>query len=97
MAECTNLSQRFRDAFEAADLTVDELWLRYFALGGYAGRFEIDAYLSGAIALPPFEHDMLAHAINERLDEMAPPRAPYSDDFHALGFDLADPGDVGKQ
>jgi hypothetical protein len=25
----------------------------------------------------------LAHAINERLDEIAPPRAPYSDDFVA--------------
>jgi hypothetical protein len=76
-----SLNARFRRALEAADLTVDELWLRYFSMGGEAGRFEIDAYLNGAIALPPMQHDVVAHVINERLDEIAPPRAPYSDDF----------------
>jgi hypothetical protein len=29
---------------------------------------------------------MLAHAINERLDELAPPRAPYSDDFMPVEY-----------
>jgi hypothetical protein len=29
---------------------------------------------------------MLAHAINERLDEIAPPPAPYSDDFMPVDF-----------
>lgn len=75
------LSQRFYEAFEKTGLTVGELWLRYFALGGDAGQFELDAYLNGAIALPPLQHDMLAHAINERLDEIAAVRAPYSKDF----------------
>ena len=77
----TDDSDRFLTAFEATGFTVDDLWLRYFSIGGNAGRFEIDAYLNGAIALPPLEHDMVAHAINERLDEIAPPRAPYSRDF----------------
>jgi hypothetical protein len=77
----SDLARRFHDAFEAADLTVDELWLRYFSFGGEAGRLEVDAYVNGAIAMPPVQHDMLAHAINERLDEITPPRAPYSDDF----------------
>jgi hypothetical protein len=81
MATFSDLNKRFSGAFEAADLTVDELWVRYFSLGGEAGRFELDAYLNGAIALPPLQHDILAHAINERLDEIAPPRAPYSNDF----------------
>ncbi|WNG92864.1 hypothetical protein [Mycobacterium sp. ITM-2016-00318] len=85
-----DLRQRFNQAFEAADLTLDELWMRYFSLGGNAGHFELDAYLNGAIALPPLQHDILAQAINERLDEMAPPRAPYSDDFHRV-----DPIDEG--
>ena len=85
------LTRLFREAFWAADVTVDELWIRYFSLGGEAGRFELDAYLNGAIALPPLEHDIVAHAINERLDEVAPPRAPYSDDFdRALAVDDAD-------
>lgn len=81
MASYRDLNEQFRAAFEAADVSVDELWLRYFGLGGDAGRFELDAYLNGAISLPPIQHDMLAHAINERLDEIAPPRAPYSDEF----------------
>ena len=76
-----DLSSRFHDAYEAARLSVGELWLRYFALGGEASEMEVDAYLNGALALPTFQHDMLAHAINERLDEIAPPKAPYSNDF----------------
>jgi hypothetical protein len=92
MATSHDLTQRFRDAFEAADLTINELWLRYFSLGGDAGWFEVDAYLNGAIAMPPLQHDLLAHAINERLDEIAPPRAPYSEDFYAAGH--ARPGDA---
>jgi hypothetical protein len=76
-------SKRFNDAFESTGLTVGELWLRYFALGGDAGQLEIDAYLNAAIALSPLQHDILAHAINERLDEIASVRAPYSADFHA--------------
>jgi hypothetical protein len=99
MTKPSDLAQRFHDAFEAADLSVDDLWLRYFAFGGDAGPFEIDAYLNGAIALPPMQHDLLAHAINERLDEITPPRAPYSDDFltddldttgHSPSGDVAD-------
>ena len=75
------LTQQFRQAFEAADVTINEMWLRYFGLGGEADHFEVDAYLNEAITLPPLQHDILAHAINERLDEIAPPHAPYSNDF----------------
>lgn len=73
--------QRFRDALAAAQLPLNQLWLRYFALGGEAGEIEVDAYLNGAMDLSSLQHDILAHAINERLDEIAPPRAPYSGDF----------------
>jgi hypothetical protein len=84
------LSQRFHDAVEACDLTVSELWLRYFSLGGDAGEMEVDAYINGAIAMPALQHDVLAHAINERLDELEPPRAPYSSDFSPAFFDDSD-------
>ena len=68
-------------AFSGAKLTVEELWLRYFALGGDAGKVEIEAYLAGLMPLPPLQHNILAHAINERLDELGPPRrAPYRPD-----------------
>jgi hypothetical protein len=69
------------EAFSGARLTIDELWLRYFAMGGDAGRVEIEAYLSGLMPLPSLQHNILAHAINERLDELEPPhRAPYRPD-----------------
>jgi hypothetical protein len=80
------LSAQFHAAYEASGLTVAELWLRYFAIGGDASELEVDAYLNGAIALPAVQHDMLALAINERLDEIAPPEAPYSGDFMPLDF-----------
>ena len=64
-------------AFGHAELTVQELWLRYFALGGDAGPTEIDAYLNGLMALAELQHNILAVAINERLSELPPPRAPY--------------------
>ena len=75
------LSHRFHQALDASGLCLSQLWIRYLAIGGDAGELEVDAYLNGAITLPAIQHDMLAHAINERLDELAPPRAPYSEDF----------------
>jgi hypothetical protein len=81
-----SLSARFHAAFEACELSVAELWLRYFAMGGAASELEVDAYLNGAIALQAIQHDILAHAINERLDEIAPPSAPYSEDFMPIDF-----------
>ncbi len=60
-------------------LTPEQLWMRYFALGGSQSLLELDAYLNGLTTLPRVDRDMLAHAVNERLDELAgPPRAPYS-------------------
>lgn len=69
------------EAFQGTKLSVEELWLRYFALGGDAGKVEVEAYLSGLMPLPSLQHNILAHAINERLDELGPPRrAPYRPD-----------------
>jgi Stage II sporulation protein E (SpoIIE) len=71
--------QLLRLAFRQSGLTLDELWMRYFGLGGDAGRVEMEAHLEGLMPLPPLQSDILAHAVNERLDELAPPRrAPYS-------------------
>lgn len=69
------------EAYGGARLRVEDLWLRYFALGGEAGKVEIEAYLAGLMHLPPLQHNILAHAINERLDELGPVlRAPYRPD-----------------
>jgi hypothetical protein len=65
-------------AFHATDLPIHELWLRYFGLGGMEGQVDIEAYLEGLVSIPALEHDVLAQAINERLDELPdPPRAPF--------------------
>src|SRR3954470_17491772 len=68
--------------YERSGLTPEQLWMRYFALGGGQSLLELDAYLNGLTTLPRVDRDMLAHAVNERLDELAgPPRAPYSHSF----------------
>lgn len=90
--------RRFADSLRHADVSLEELWLRYFTLGGQAGQFEIEAYIHGAMALPPLQRDVLAHALNERLDELysQAPRAPYSMD----GTDSPDddgPGEVPEK
>ena len=65
--------------YQRAELTLEQLWLRYFALGGDAGLLEIEAYVHGLMPLPAFQRDLLAHAINERLDEFVRARrVPYS-------------------
>jgi hypothetical protein len=66
-------------AFSRANLNAEALWLRYFALGGTLGLLEVEGYLHGVLPLPGFDRDMLAHAVNERLDELAwHRRASYS-------------------
>lgn len=68
-----------RAAQAGARLTDDVLWLRYFALGGTAAPVELDAFLHGALDLPPSERDRVALAVNEELDEQARRvRAPYA-------------------
>ncbi|RSN15290.1 serine/threonine-protein phosphatase [Streptomyces sp. WAC 05977] len=58
---------------------MDELWLRYFALGGSLGLFEVEGFLHGMLDLPGIDRDIVAHAVNERLDELTwHRRAPYS-------------------
>jgi hypothetical protein len=64
--------------FTACKVPLDELWVAYFALGGNAGKYEIEAYLHSAGSMSAHEHNVLAQAVNERLAELpALPRAPY--------------------
>lgn len=66
-------------ACRRAQLDPDQLWLRYFALGGDAGPVEVEAYLHAVLPLPEMQRDVLAHAVNERLDELAwHQRVPYA-------------------
>ncbi|WP_104044860.1 hypothetical protein [Arthrobacter sp. ZGTC412] len=62
--------QGFRLAFEAAPLTLEQIWIRYFGIGGKVGLTEVQAYVYGALSLPPIERDILAHALNESLNAL---------------------------
>ncbi|WP_236005360.1 PP2C family protein-serine/threonine phosphatase [Amycolatopsis pittospori] len=65
--------------FARTGLTLEQLWLRYFALGGDVSELELEAFLQGLTNLPRIQRDMVAHAVNERLDEVTGVRrAPYS-------------------
>jgi hypothetical protein len=36
-------------AYEHTDLTLEQLWMRYFALGGEADLVDVDAHLAGLL------------------------------------------------
>ena len=68
-------------ARQRADLSHAELWFRFFELGAMSTSLELEAYLYGALEPTAHEHDVLVHALNERLVELGgdhPVR--YSDD-----------------
>ena len=72
-------AQATRQAMDEAGLPLHAVWMRYFSFTGSAGEYEVDAYLNGSLKLPPHERDLVAHAINELIKELPPPRmAPYS-------------------
>lgn len=62
------------DALERArrdsGLSLRDLWLRYFALGGPADPMALEAILHGAVDPTDFEYDQVAHALNERFTEL---------------------------
>lgn len=64
-----------------AGLSHSELWLRYFELGGMSTVFQVEAVLHSALVANSHEHDVLAHALNERVIELGGNHpVPYSDD-----------------
>ena len=52
-------------ARRTAGLSMTELWLRYFALGGMSTPVELEAYLLGALRPTTYDHNLVVHAINE--------------------------------
>lgn len=64
-----------------AGLTHDELWFRYFELGGMSTAIEVDGYLHGALVAETYDRDLLATALNERFSELGGDHPlAYSDD-----------------
>ena len=53
-----------------AGLSQDDLWLRYFGLGGMTPSLELDAVVQGALVASDHDHDIVVHALNERFSEL---------------------------
>jgi len=53
-----------------AGLSQGELWLRYFEFGGMSTALGLEAFLYGALQPSVHEHDVIAHALNERFVEL---------------------------
>jgi hypothetical protein len=61
---------RWMDAARVrVDLTVQALWIRYAALTGTADVIDLDGFLHGLTALETGQQEVLAHALNEALEE----------------------------
>ena len=73
--------RQLRAALQAMDITIGELWLNYFSIGGAVGEYEVEAYLQGLLSLPGVQRDLLAMAANELIDAVPRLRAPYADDL----------------
>jgi hypothetical protein len=64
-----------------ADLSHPELWLRYFELGGMSTGLQLEAVLYGALRPSDHDHDLIAHALNERFTELGGDHpVPYAED-----------------
>ena len=91
-------SRLLRHALSLAGISVGDLWLRSFSIGGNIGEYEIQAYLGQLLSLPALERNILAHAANELIDEQPSlPHAPYTDDLttgHTAGRN--NPPDAGN-
>ncbi len=69
-------------ARRAAGLSHDELFLRYFELGGMSTAAELEAFLCGVLRPSVHDHDIVAHALNERFVELGGNHpVPYLEDL----------------
>lgn len=57
-------------ARQDAGLSMVELYLRYFGLGGMTPALEMEAIVCGAHTTTDLDHDRMVHALNERFTEM---------------------------
>jgi len=57
------------DARRDLQLTVHELWMAYFALGGHHNALTMDAYIAEKDLLAADDHDIIVHALNETYAE----------------------------
>jgi len=69
----TETEPALTSAYRRTGLTVRALWLRYLGLGGIADEVSVAAQLFGLLPLPRGEYNVLAHTVNEALDDLSVP------------------------
>jgi hypothetical protein len=57
--------QQLRHGFSRSGMSYQDLWWQQFAIGGDASALELEAYLLGLLKLSPYQHDLIAQALNE--------------------------------
>jgi hypothetical protein len=66
-----------------SDFTFEQFWTTYMAMGGNHPPVELAAYLLGDVDCTPHEHDVAAHALNERCTDLGLGRpVRYADEIH---------------
>lgn len=87
--------RRMNAARMRAELSVQDLWLRYLGLGGGNDAFDVDGFLQGLVPLEPFQRSVLAQALNEALTDsydryriplVPPPELTDADEAHLRDF-----------
>jgi hypothetical protein len=77
-----NAGATIADGLARTHLTLSELWLRYFAVGGACSFQALAAYVRGDVDWSSREHDLAALALNEYfLDQGAHQSVGYSADL----------------
>lgn len=100
--------RRMNAARTRAELTVQDLWLRYLGLGGAHDAFDVDGFLQGLVPLDAFQRSVLAQALNEALTDsydryriplVLPPEFKDADEAHLRDFirELLDRPPPGRQ
>jgi hypothetical protein len=70
MSQSAHRHQLFDAARIKAEWTVQQLWVEYLALGGTGDAFDIEAFLQGLGSFSDHQQDVLATAVNERLEDL---------------------------
>lgn len=82
------LRRQLSGAVQYWRMSVKDIWLHYFSIGGSVGEYELDAYINSSYTISTLQNDILAQANNELIDAQPdPPRAPYSSDTHVRSDD----------
>lgn len=78
-------------ALSEADVNIEDLWVRYYGLGGGISAFEVQSYLTGLLSLPPHERNLLAEAANELLELTSVQIRVPADTEHGADLPTEDP------